>query len=113
MNIEENLQRALQSYDLNSETLLKLYEQVLRPRRIEERMLILLRQGKISKWFSGIGQEAIAVGVTMALEIWVFLPQEKCLCIAYSVSGKAKRMDLLKDAIAVFILVRKTIKLWE
>ncbi|HCW63703.1 MAG TPA: dehydrogenase [Leeuwenhoekiella sp.] len=68
MNIEENLQRALQSYDLNSETLLKLYEQVLRPRRIEERMLILLRQGKISKWFSGIGQEAIAVGVTMALE---------------------------------------------
>ena len=68
MNIEENLQRALQSYDLNTETLLKLYEQVLRPRRIEERMLILLRQGKISKWFSGIGQEAIAVGVTMALE---------------------------------------------
>lgn len=67
MNIEENLQRALQSYDLNSETLLKLYEQVLRPRRIEERMLILLRQGKISKWFSGIGQEAIAVGVTLAL----------------------------------------------
>ena len=67
MNIEENLQRALQSYDLNSETLLKLYEHVLRPRRIEEKMLILLRQGKISKWFSGIGQEAIAVGVTLAL----------------------------------------------
>jgi len=67
MNIEENLQRALQSYDLDSETLLKLYEQVLRPRRIEEKMLILLRQGKISKWFSGIGQEAIAVGVTLAL----------------------------------------------
>ncbi|MEC7783672.1 MAG: dehydrogenase E1 component subunit alpha/beta [Bacteroidota bacterium] len=67
MNIEENLQRALQSYDLNNETLLKLYEHVLRPRRIEEKMLILLRQGKISKWFSGIGQEAIAVGVTLAL----------------------------------------------
>ena len=67
MNIEENLQRALESYDLNSETLLKLYEHVLRPRRIEEKMLILLRQGKISKWFSGIGQEAIAVGVTSAL----------------------------------------------
>ena len=67
MNIEENLQRALQSYDLKSETLLKLYEHVLRPRRIEEKMLILLRQGKISKWFSGIGQEAIAVGVTLAL----------------------------------------------
>ncbi|HBO28928.1 MAG TPA: dehydrogenase, partial [Leeuwenhoekiella sp.] len=44
-----------------------LYEHVLRPRRIEEKMLILLRQGKISKWFSGIGQEAIAVGVTLAL----------------------------------------------
>ena len=67
MNIEENLQRALQSYDLDSETLLELYEHVLRPRRIEEKMLILLRQGKISKWFSGIGQEAIAVGVTLAL----------------------------------------------
>ncbi|MDG2357892.1 MAG: dehydrogenase E1 component subunit alpha/beta, partial [Polaribacter sp.] len=38
------------------------------PRLIEEKMLILLRQGKISKWFSGIGQEAISVGVTSALE---------------------------------------------
>jgi 2-oxoisovalerate dehydrogenase E1 component len=35
---------------------------------IEEKMLVLLRQGKISKWFSGIGQEAISVGVTSALE---------------------------------------------
>ena len=41
---------------------------MLKPRLIEEKMLILLRQGKISKWFSGIGQEAIAVGVTSALE---------------------------------------------
>ena len=40
---------------------------MLLPRLIEEKMLILLRQGKISKWFSGIGQEAIAVGVTSAL----------------------------------------------
>ncbi len=47
--------------------LLHLYEQLLYPRLIEEKMLILLRQGKISKWFSGIGQEAIAVGVTAAL----------------------------------------------
>ena len=39
---------------------------MLKPRLIEEKMLILLRQGKISKWFSGIGQEAIAVGVTEA-----------------------------------------------
>ncbi len=45
-----------------------LYEQLFLPRLIEEKMLILLRQGKISKWFSGIGQEAISVGITQALE---------------------------------------------
>lgn len=44
-----------------------LYFNMLKSRLIEEKMLILLRQGKISKWFSGIGQEAISVGVTMAL----------------------------------------------
>ncbi len=48
--------------------LLELYRQILLPRMIEERMLLLLRQGKISKWFSGIGQEAIAVGSTLALQ---------------------------------------------
>jgi len=53
---------------LNNETLLHLYKLLLKPRLIEEKMLILLRQGKISKWFSGIGQEAIAVGVTASLE---------------------------------------------
>lgn len=47
--------------------LINLYQAILKPRLIEEKMLILLRQGKISKWFSGIGQEAIAVGVTEAL----------------------------------------------
>ena len=46
---------------------LKLYQRMLKPRLIEEKMLILLRQGRISKWFSGIGQEAISVGVTSAL----------------------------------------------
>jgi len=46
---------------------LKLYEQMLKPRMVEEKMLILLRQGKISKWFSGIGQEAISVGLTSAM----------------------------------------------
>ena len=51
-----------------NETLLDLYINMLKPRLIEEKMLILLRQGKISKWFSGIGQEAISVGVTSALE---------------------------------------------
>ncbi len=50
-------------------TQLKLYKRLLRPRMIEEKMLILLRQGRISKWFSGIGQEAISVGVTSALTL--------------------------------------------
>lgn len=49
-------------------TLLDLYTELVWPRLIEEKMLILLRQGRISKWFSGIGQEAISVGTTMALE---------------------------------------------
>ena len=53
--------------DFENETLVQLYERMLKPRMIEEKMLILLRQGKISKWFSGIGQEAISVGVTSAL----------------------------------------------
>ena len=48
--------------------LLHIYKELLFPRLIEEKMLILLRQGRISKWFSGIGQEAIAVGVTLALD---------------------------------------------
>lgn len=51
----------------NDASLLKLYDAILLPRMIEERMLLLLRQGRISKWFSGIGQEAIATGSTMAL----------------------------------------------
>jgi 2-oxoisovalerate dehydrogenase E1 component len=49
-------------------TLKNLFNSILKPRMIEEKMLILLRQNKISKWFSGIGQEAIAVGVTLALD---------------------------------------------
>lgn len=51
----------------DNKQLIDLYKSILKPRLIEEKMLILLRQGKISKWFSGIGQEAIAVGVTAAL----------------------------------------------
>lgn len=46
----------------------RLFRELLLPRMIEEKMLLLLRQGRISKWFSGIGQEAISVGVVMALE---------------------------------------------
>ena len=53
--------------DLTNDELIKFYRSLLWPRMIEEKMLVLLRQGKISKWFSGIGQEAIAVGATLAL----------------------------------------------
>ncbi len=58
---------------LSNEQLIDLYKSILFPRLIEEKMLVLLRQGRISKWFSGIGQEAIAVGVTKALDMdeWV------------------------------------------
>lgn len=54
-------------YKVSKEIKLSLYQSMLKPRMIEEKMLILLRQGKISKWFSGIGQEAISVGVATAM----------------------------------------------
>jgi 2-oxoisovalerate dehydrogenase E1 component len=54
--------------DLSDQQLRSFYKALLYPRLIEEKMLLLLRQGRISKWFSGIGQEAIAVGATLALE---------------------------------------------
>jgi len=53
---------------LTNEQLVHFYRSLLLPRMIEEKMLLLLRQGKISKWFSGIGQEAISVGATLAME---------------------------------------------
>lgn len=53
---------------LTDDQLLDLYKRLLKPRLIEEKMLILIRQGKVSKWFSGIGQEAISVGVTAVLD---------------------------------------------
>jgi 2-oxoisovalerate dehydrogenase E1 component len=54
--------------DYTDDELLALYRGILKPRMIEERMLVLLRQGKISKWFSGLGQEAISVGSALALQ---------------------------------------------
>jgi 2-oxoisovalerate dehydrogenase E1 component len=54
--------------NLSNLQLLDLYKKILKPRLIEEKMLILIRQGKVSKWFSGIGQEAISVGITAALD---------------------------------------------
>jgi len=52
----------------SNDVLRNLYKSIVKPRMIEEKMLNLLRQGKVSKWFSGIGQEAISVGATMALQ---------------------------------------------
>ncbi len=54
--------------NMPAEQLVHFYKSILLPRMIEEKMLVLLRQGKISKWFSGIGQEAIAVGATLAMQ---------------------------------------------
>jgi len=54
--------------NLSDVTLLDLYKRILKPRLIEEKMLKLIRQGKVSKWFSGIGQEAISVGITAVLD---------------------------------------------
>ena len=54
--------------DLSNIRLIEFYKELLLPRLIEEKMLLLLRQVKISKWFSGIGQEAISVGTTLALD---------------------------------------------
>jgi 2-oxoisovalerate dehydrogenase E1 component len=69
-----------QADNLGGDELKQLYRMLLFPRMIEEKMLLLLRQGRLSKWFSGIGQEAIAVGVTAALRAddWV-LPMHRNL----------------------------------
>ncbi len=66
-NVMEDRQLRFDRGNLTETFLLKAYEALVRPRLIEEKMLSLLRQGKISKWFSGIGQEAISVGATLAL----------------------------------------------
>lgn len=62
-----------QRQELSDDRLKEIYQALLLPRMIEEKMLLLLRQGKVSKWFSGIGQEAIAVGAALAMqeEEWI------------------------------------------
>lgn len=57
------------SYNLTSEQSLELYKRMLKPRLIEEKMMVLLRQGRISKWFSGWGQEAISIGTSSAMQL--------------------------------------------
>lgn len=59
--------------EYSKEQLLTIYYHLLKPRMIEEKMLLLLRQGKVSKWFSGIGQEAISVGLTLAMDQHEFI----------------------------------------
>ncbi|MFC5045325.1 thiamine pyrophosphate-dependent enzyme [Aquimarina hainanensis] len=63
------LQITFEKREYSNDTLLDMYLKMLKPRLIEEKMLLLLRQGKISKWFSGIGQEAVSVGVTAAMDM--------------------------------------------
>lgn len=72
---------------LQQDTLMAFYRKLLYPRMIEEKMLHLLRQGKISKWFSGIGQEAISVGATLAMQQdeWI-LPMHRNLGV-FTVRG--------------------------
>ena len=88
------------------DTLITLYKALLLPRVIEEKMLVLLRQGKISKWFSAYGQEAISVGTVLAVEgdEWL-LPAHR----NFSHNGKAKTQDLPKAETALFTLGVKNI----
>ena len=80
--------------DLTDVTLIELYKKLLLPRMIEEKMLLLLRQGKVSKWFSGIGQEAISVGATYALR-----PDEWIMPLHRNLGVFTTRKMPLKDLI--------------
>src|SRR3954447_11344037 len=78
--------------NISNHMLWQLYQNILLPRMIEEKMLVLLRQGRISKWFSGIGQEAIAVGTTLAMD-----PQEWILPLHRNLGVfTSRRMPLSK-----------------
>ena len=68
--------------NIDKKVLLSLFKNMLKSRMIEEKMIILLRQGKVSKWFSGIGQEAISTGVTLALDsVEYILPKHRNLSV--------------------------------
>jgi 2-oxoisovalerate dehydrogenase E1 component len=66
--LQQNFSMQFDRGGFSDESLINIYTALVRPRMIEEKMLVLLRQGKISKWFSGIGQEAISVGATLVLD---------------------------------------------
>lgn len=78
---------------LTQEELIRLYDAILLPRSIEEKMLVYLRQGKISKWFSGYGQEAISVGTALAMDQEEFiLPMHRNLGVFTSRGIELKRL---------------------
>ncbi len=82
-----------QTTELTKQQLLELYSHLRLPRMIEERMLALLRQGRLSKWFSGIGQEAISVGATSALNSDdVILPMHRNLGVFTTRGVDLKRL---------------------
>ncbi len=79
----------------SADDLEKLYRAILKPRLIEEKMLILLRQGRISKWFAGIGQEAIAVGASKAMmDEEMILPMHRNLGVFTSRDVPLERLFL-------------------
>ncbi len=78
---------------LTDKQLLNFYRALIKPRMIEEKMILLLRQGKITKWFSGIGQEATSVGATMAMqEEEYILPMHRNLGVFTSRSVPLNRL---------------------
>ena len=79
-DVRSNASSTTRSVGLDADRMRELYRALLLPRLIEEKALLLLRQGRLSKWFSGMGQEAIAVGVAFALEAddWI-LPMHRNL----------------------------------
>ena len=78
---------------ISNKKLKELYYDILRPRMIEEKMLVLLRQGRISKWFSGIGQEAIAVGICHNLNNYdQIVSNHRCHAHYLAKGGDEKKM---------------------
>ena len=117
------MQLSFKRNNKSDELLLHIYKELLYPRMIEEKMLNLLRQGQISKWFSGIGQEAISVGTVVAMDKEEYiLPMHRNLGIFTGrgmpfhqlfTQWQGSLTDIQKAANVHFISDHKIIKLWE